>query len=118
MRIKLGLGNLVTYAFNPTAKTLAVTGAYNFDIEPQNLEVYDGTLSAWIYGGDSTASIVAVSGYADQFVQRTYSPAALPLQTVEFSVVPASAASGDTLSVFCEVPDNVAIFNALTDLLP
>jgi hypothetical protein len=109
MKIKLGLGNLVTYAFNPTAKTLAVTGAYNFDIEPQNLEVYDIALSAYIYGGDSTASAT---------VARTYTVASRPLQTVTFSAVPSGAASGDTLSVYCEVPDNVAIYNALTDLLP
>ena len=118
MKIKLGLGNLVTYTFNPTAKTLAVSGAYNFDIEPQNLEVYDTALSAWIYGGDSTASIVAISGSTDQFVARTYSPASLPLQTVTFSAVPSGAASGDTLAVYCEVPDDIAIFNALTHLLP
>ena len=108
MKVKLGLGNLVTYTFNPTAKTLAVSGAYNFDIEPQNLEVYDGTLSAWIYGGDSTATAT---------VARTYSPAALPLQTVTFDKVPAGAASGDTLAVYCDVADDVAIFNALTHLL-
>jgi len=118
MRIKLGLGNLVTYSFNPSAKTLAVTGAYNFDIEPQNLEVYDGTLSAWIYGGDSTASIVAISGSTDQFVARTYSPASLPLQTVTFSAVPSGAASGDALAVYCEVADDVAIYNALVHILP
>jgi hypothetical protein len=109
MKIRLGLGNLVTYTFNPTAKTLAVTGAYNFDIEPQNLEVYDGSLSAYIYGGDSTASAT---------VARTYTSASRPLQTVTFDKVPAGAASGDTLYVYCEVPDDVAIFNALVHILP
>jgi hypothetical protein len=109
MKVKLGLGNLVTYTFNPTAKTLAVSGAYNFDIEPQNLEVYDTSLSAWIYGNTSTATAT---------VARTFSPAALPLQTVTFDKVPAGAASGDTLAVYCEVADDVAIFNALTHLLP
>ena len=117
MKVKLGLGNLVTYTFNPTAKTLAVSGAYNFDIEPQNLEVYDGTLSAYIYGGNSTATIVPIVTNGP-LVTRTYSPAALPLQTVKFSSVPAGAASGDTLAVYCEVADDVAIFNALTHLLP
>jgi len=109
MKIKLGLGNLITYTFNPTAKTLAVTGAYNFDIEPQNLEVYDGTLSAYIYGGNSAATAT---------VARTFIPSSLPLQTVTFSAVPAGAASGDTLAVYCEVPDDVAIYNALVHILP
>jgi hypothetical protein len=109
MKIKLGLGNLVTYTFNPTAKTLSVIGAYNFDIEPENLEVYDIALSAYIYGNNSTTTAT---------VARTYTAAARPLQVVTFDKVPAGAASGDTLSVYCEVPDNVAIYNALTDLLP
>lgn len=109
MKIKLGLGNLVTYTFNPTAKTLSVTGAYNFDIEPQNLEVYDGTLSAYIYGGNSTTTAT---------VARTFVASSLPLQVVTFDKVPAGAASGDTLAVYCEVADDVAIFNALVHILP
>lgn len=118
MKIKIGLGNQMSTTFNPAAKTLSVIGAYNFDIEPQNLEVYDSSLSAWVYGGDSTATILAVSGYDDQFVQRVYQPGSLPLQTVQFSAVPSGAASGDTLQVFCEVPDDVAIYNALVHILP
>ena len=109
MKIRLGLGNLVTYTFNPTAKTLSVIGAYNFDIEPENLEVYDAALSAYIYGNNSTTTAT---------VALTYTPASRPVQTVTFDKVPAGAASGDTLYVYCEVPDDVAIFNALTHLLP
>jgi hypothetical protein len=109
MKIKLGLGNLITYSFNPTAKTLAVTGAYNFDIEPQNLEVYDVALSAYIYGNDSTATAT---------VSRAFTAAGLPIQTVTFDKVPAGAASGDELSVYCEVADDVAIYNALVHILP
>lgn len=109
MKIKLGLGNLITYTFNPTAKTLAVVGAYNFDIEPQNLEVYDVALSAYIYGGDSTTTAS---------VSRAFTPVGLPVQTATFSAVPAGAASGDSLSVYCEVPDDVAIYNALVHILP
>ena len=103
MRILIGTGNAVSAAFNPTAKTLTFTGAYNFDIEPATLDVWDSTLSAWVVGGTSTTSASAAP--------ITYS-GGLPVQTIQLSAVPASAASGDTLVITCDCPDNVALYNS------
>jgi len=103
MRIKIGEGNAVSAAFDPTAKTLTFTGAYNFDIEPATLNVWDSTLSTWVLGGTSTnaasAAPVTFSG-------------GLPVQTIQLAAVPASAASGDTLVITCNCPDTVALYNA------
>lgn len=105
MRIKIGEGNAVSAAFNTTAKTLTFTGAYNFDIEPATLDVWDSSVSAWVVGGTSTT---AASANAITF------SGGLPVQTIQLSAVPAGAASGDTLVITCDCPDSVAIYNKTT----
>ena len=105
MRIRIGQGNAVSAAFNPTAKTLTFTGAFNFDIEPATMDVWDSSVSAWVLGGTSTtsASANAITFSGD-----------LPVQTIQLSAVPAGAASGDTLVITCDCPDSVAIYNKTT----
>lgn len=104
MKIKIGTGNAVSCAFNPTAKTLIFSGAYNFDIEPSNINVWDSTLSTWLLGGPTST----VSASAEDV---TFS-GGLPVQTIRLSAVAASAASGDTLVITTECPDDVALYNA------
>lgn len=103
MRIKIGEGNAVSAAFDPTAKTLTFTGAYNFDIEPATLNVWDSSVSAWVVGGTSTTSASANA--------ITFS-GGLPVQTIQLSAAPSGAASGDTLVITCDCPDAVALYNA------
>ena len=104
MRIKIGEGNAVSAAFDPTAKTLTFTGAYNFDIEPATLKVWDSTISEWILGGptgtvSASAAPVTFSG-------------GLPVQVIQLTAAPSAAASGDTLVITCECPETVALYNA------
>ena len=102
MRIRIGQGNAVSAAFNPTARTLTFTGAFNFDIEPATMDVWDNTISQWVLGGTSTTSASANA--------ITFS-GGLPVQTIQLDKVPAGAASGDTLVITCDCPDSVAIYN-------
>lgn len=104
MRIKIGTGNSVSAAFNPTAKTLTFTGAYNFDINPSTMDVWDSTISEWILGG--TTGTVAASAAPVTF------SGGLPVQTIQLSAAPSGAASGDTLVITCDCPDTVALYNA------
>lgn len=107
MKILIGTGNAVTCTFSASAKTLAFAGAYNFDITPQSLQVYNTTRSAFMYGGDTSATTgVTITGGV-----TTYT-AGLPIQTFTLSAVPGSSADGDTLVIFCECPDSIAIYNA------
>ena len=104
MKIQIGTGNSVSCAFNPTAKTLTFTGAYNFDIEPSGTSVWDSTVSEWILGGptgltSASANSITFSG-------------GLPVQQIQLSAAPSGAASGDTLVIITECPDDVAIYNA------
>lgn len=104
MKIKIGEGNAVSCTFNPTAKTLTFTGAYNFDIEPENTSVWDSTISQWILNGPT--GLVAASANPITFT------GGLPVQQIQLSAAPTGAASGDTLVIITECPDDVAIYNA------
>lgn len=103
MRIVIGTGNDITVAFTASAKTLAFSGAYMIDIQPANLQIYNSTRSAFMWGGGSAATM---SGGV-----TTYT-AGLPVQTFTLSAIPASAANGDTLVILLEVPDSIATFLA------
>ena len=109
MRIKIGLGNAVTVAFDVTAKTLTFTGAYNFDLYETGISVWNTTRSAFMIVGQ-------LPGTGDPIV---YPPiktityvGGLPVQTLTLSSIPAGAANGDTLVITCECPDDVALYNA------
>ena len=104
MKIRIGTGNAVSCAFNPTAKTLTFTGAYNFDIEPENTSVWDSTISQWILNGPT--GLVAASANPITFT------GGLPVQQLQLTDVPAGAASGDTLVIITECADDVALYNA------
>lgn len=104
MRIKIGEGNAVSAAFDPTAKTLTFTGAYNFSIDPSSLNVWDSTLNKWVVGGSNNT----VSASAAPI---TFS-GGLPVQVIQLSAAPSGAASGDTLVITCECPETVALYNA------
>lgn len=104
MKIKIGEGNAVTCAFNTTNKTLTFSGAYNFDIEAGNTTVWDSTISEWILGGPT--GLVAASANDIAF------SGGLPVQQIQLSAAPSGAASGDTLVIITECPDDVAIYNA------
>jgi hypothetical protein len=108
MKIKLGLGNLIIWAYDKTAKTITITGAYNWDIDPTSVEVYNNTIGAWMVSNGAATCTSAI----------TTTSTAHPLQTLTLSSVPASSANGDTLSIYCECPDDVAILNALVHILP
>lgn len=103
MRIKIGVGNAVTVAYDKVAKTLVFTGAYNFDIDPSGVEVYDTTISAWILGNGATVT---------QAVTATISIPNTTIQTLTLSEVLSASANTDTLVIYCECPDDVAIYNA------
>lgn len=105
MKIKIGLGNAVSCAFNPTAGTLTFTGAYNFDIEPTGISVWDTTISEWILGGPTGTAAASANPI-------TFS-GGLPVQQLQLlSAAPSAAASGDTLVILTECPDDVALYNA------
>lgn len=108
MKIKLGLGNLMTWTYDKAAKTITISGAYNWDIDPSSVEVYNNTIGAWMVG----------NGAATCTNTLTTTSTAHPLQTLTLSSVPSSSANGDTLSIYCECADDVAIFNALVHILP
>lgn len=104
MKIKIGTGNAVSCAFNTTAKTLTFTGAFNFDIEAGNTTVWDSTISEWILNGPT--GLVSASANDITFT------GGLPVQQLQLSAAPSGAASGDTLVIITECPDDVAIYNA------
>ena len=103
MRIKIGVGNAVTVAYDKVAKTLVFTGAYNWDIDPSGVEVYDTTISAWLLGNGATVT---------KAVTATISIPNTTIQTLTLSEVVSASANGDTLVIYCECPDDVAIYNA------
>lgn len=109
MRIKIGLGNSVTVAFDPTTKTLAFTGAYNFDLYETGISVWNTTRSAFMIVGQLPP--VGDPPVYPPIKTITY-VGGLPVQTLTLSSIPASAASGDALVITCECPDDVAIYNA------
>ena len=104
MRIKIGLGNSVTVAFNVTAKTLAFTGAYNFDLYETGISVWNTTRSAWMIVGQIPGT--------ETPIKTIVNVAGLPVQTLTLSSIPAAAANADVLVITCECPDDVAIYNA------
>ena len=103
MRIKIGVGNSVTVAYDKVAKTLVFTGAYNWDIDPSGIEVYDTTISAWLLGNGATVTSA---------VTATASFANTTIQTLTLSEILSASANTDTLVIYCECPDDVAIYNA------
>lgn len=102
MKIQLGVGNSVTAVFGAAAKTLTFSGAYNFDIDPSSLSVYNVTRSAYMIGGTSkntgTVATTLVAG--------------LLVQTVILSAVPASSADADSLVIYFECPSETALYNS------
>ena len=113
MKIKIGLGNLITAAYDKVAKTVTFTGAYNWDINPTSVEIYDNTISAWILGNGATVTKAVTATVA-----ITTTSTAHPLQTLTLSEIFSASANGDTLSIYCECPDDVAIYNSLVHILP
>ena len=107
MRIKIGLGNSVTAAYDKTAKTITFTGAYNWDIDPTSVEIYDVTTGVWILGNGATVTTAVTATAA--FSNTT---GAQPLQVITLSEIFSGSANGDTLAIYCECPDDVAIYNA------
>lgn len=107
MRIKIGLGNSVTVAYDKVAKTLTFSGAYNWDIDPTSVEVYDTTISAWILGNGATVTnaVTATNAFSNTATVH-------PLQVLTLSEIFSGSANGDTLAIYCECPDDVAIYNA------
>jgi hypothetical protein len=111
MKIILGTGNSVATTFNVAEKLLTFTNAYNFDIKFDEVTIWNSTRSAWMWNGSvSGAAASAASGEA-----ITYS-GGLPVQYIRLSSLPASSASGDTLVITCECPDDVALYNAFVSL--
>lgn len=107
MKILIGTGNSVTTTFNPTEKTVTFSGAYNFDISPENTSIWDSTTSSWVLGGGTTVSASA---------EEVTFTAGLPVQTLRLSAAPSGAASGDTLVIITDCPDSVALYNATNSI--
>jgi len=103
MRIKIGVGNAVTAAYDKANRTVTFTGAYNWDIDPSGVEVYDTTISAWLIGNGATVT---------KAVTATISIPNTTIQTLTLSEVVSTSANTDTLVIYCECPDDVAIYNA------
>jgi hypothetical protein len=107
MKIILGTGNAVTTTFDVTNKLLTFTGAYNFDIIPDETTIWNSTRSAWMWNG----SVSGAAASAASAEVQTYS-AGVPVQYIRLSSLPASSASGDTLVITTECPVSVATYNA------
>ena len=103
MRIKIGVGNAVTAAYDKANRTVTFTGAYNWDIDPSGVEVYDTTISAWLIGNGATVT---------KAVTATISIPNTTIQTLTLSEVVSTSANTYTLVIYCECPDDVAIYNA------
>ena len=105
MKILIGTGNSVTTALNVTAKTLTFNGAYNFDIIPDlSFQVYSTTASKYLYDAKTMPNVTATA--SNSFV------AGLNVQVVTFSAIPSGIADGDTLVIYVDCPDNVALYNS------
>ena len=105
MKILIGTGNSVTTTLDVTAKTLTFSGAYNFDIVPDNsFQVYSTTASKYLYDVDTIPSATASA--------TTSYVAGLVVQVVTFSAIPAGIADGDTLIIYCDCPPDVALYNS------
>ena len=105
MKILIGTGNAVSTTLDTTAKTLTFAGAYNFDIIPSgSFQVYSTTASKYLYDAFSLPSITATA--SNSFV------AGLNIQVVTFSAIPAGIANGDTLVIYVDAPNDVALYNA------
>jgi hypothetical protein len=108
MKIILGTKNTVTTTFDVANKLLTFTGAFNFDIVPDETAIWNTTRSAWMWNGAVTGA-VATAASAEPI---TYT-GGLPVQYIRLNALPASSASGDTLVITTECPKDVAIYNAL-----
>lgn len=105
MKILIGTGNAVTTTLNTTAKTLTFAGAYNFDIIPDgSFQVYSTTGGKYLYDAPTMPDVTATA--SNSFV------AGLNVQVVTFSAVPAGISNGDTLVIYCDCPNDVALYNA------
>jgi len=107
MKIILGTGNAVTTTFDVTNKLLTFTGAYNFDIIPDDTTIWNTTRSAWMWNTSVTGA--AASAASAEVI--TYS-GGLPVQYIRLNALPASSASGDTLVITTECPADIALYNA------
>jgi len=107
MRIKIGLGNSVTTTYDKVAKTVTFTGAYNWDIDPTSVEIYDTTISAWILGNGATVNTAVTATIAFSNTATVH-----PLQVLTLSEIFSASANGDTLAIYCECPNDVALYNA------
>lgn len=107
MKIILGTKNTVTTTFDVANKLLTFTGAYNFDIIPDETTIWNTTRSAWMWNG----SVSGAAASAASAEVQTYS-GGLPVQYIRLNALPASSASGDTLVITTECPKDVAIYNA------
>lgn len=109
MKVLIGTGNAVTKVFSVSAKTIAFSGAYNFDIIPDgNFSVYSVTASKWIYGGGVTGASPGTTAT----VATTFTAGA-PVQTVTFNQLPSGVADGDTLIITVDCPPDIANYNAI-----
>jgi len=116
MRIKIGVGNAVTAAYDKANRTVTFTGAYNWDIDPSGVEIYDTTINAWLIGngavGSITVDLITTTNPVTATLTVANTSTAQPLQTLLLSGTVAASASGDTLIIYCECPDDVAIYNS------
>jgi hypothetical protein len=105
MKILIGIGNAVTTTLDTTAKTLTFAGAYNFDIIPEgSFQVYSTTAGKYLYDAFSLPSITATA--SNSFT------AGLNVQVVTFSAIPSGIENSDTLVIYCDCPNDVALYNA------
>jgi hypothetical protein len=102
MKVQFQNGNNYTIAINATDKKLTITNLLNADVTPTNLEVYNTTRSAYMIGGDSTATATVAISYT----------AGLPVFTLTLNKIPASTANNDTLVTYIEIPNPEALQNS------
>ena len=109
--IKLGYGNALAAAFDASAKTVTITVLYNCDITIGSIKsIYNTTRSAYMYGGNETPP---TTGTPSGVVTSSISTG-VPIFTLTLNSLPASSANGDSLIILLDMPDDIALFNAMT----
>lgn len=106
MKIRLGSGNNLTVAVSLSTKTFTIFGAFNFDVDPNSITIFDNTIGKWVLGGpDNLATATALP--------VTYSTEdGYPVFGIQLDVLPEGFDSSDALVICLECPDDVAIYNA------
>lgn len=99
MIIQVGKGNSYTQVFDPTAKTITLSGLSNVDLTTNSVVSVYNTTRGSAFPAASSVTISSVNG--------------LNVHTLTFSSVPAASASTDDLVLQLNIPDAIAMNDTL-----